>query len=78
MSTGQGLNLEDLAGANIAGSVAATTGPAIMIITVLWVCLLITVSGMHDHTWFLIAVGALGMLYTAVVAGAPRKPEAFP
>lgn len=77
ISTGQGLNLEDLAGANIAGNLLPTTGPAIMIITVLWVCLLITVSGIHDHTWFLMAVGALGMLYTVVVAGAPRKPEAF-
>lgn len=77
ISTGQGLNLEDLAGANIAGNLLPTTGPAIMMITVLWVCLLITVSGIHDHTWFLIAVGALGMLYTIVVAGAPRKPEAF-
>ena len=77
ISKGQGLHLEDLANANIAGNLAVTTGPAVVIITVLWVCLLITVSGIHDHTWFLIAVGALGMLYTVVVAGAPRRPEAF-
>ena len=76
-STGQGLNLEDLASASTAGTLLATTGPTIMIITVLWVCLLITVSGIHDHTWFLIAVGTLGMVYTVVVAGAPRRPEAF-
>ena len=74
---GHGLNLEDLASANIAGNLSAITGPAIVVITVLWVCLLVTVSGIHDHTWFLIAVGALGMLYTVVVAGAPRRPEAF-
>ena len=76
-SAGQGLHLEDLASASTAGTSLTTTRPAIMIITVLWVCLLITVSGIHDHTWFLIAVGALGMVYTVVVAGAPRNPEAF-
>ena len=76
-STGQGLHLEDLASPSTAGTLLATTGPVIMIITALWVCLLITVSGIHDHTWFLIAVGTLGMVYTVVVAGAPRKPEAF-
>ena len=74
---GRGLNLEDLANANVARTSPVTTGPAIVFITVLWVCLLITVSGIHDHTWFLVAVGALGMLYTVVVAGAPRRPEAF-
>lgn len=77
ISRGQGLNLEDLAGANLAGNLGAATRPAIMVITVLWVGLLVTVSGIHHHTWFLVAVGALGMLYTVVVAGAPRKPEAF-
>ena len=77
MSAGRGLNLEDLASANIAGNIAATTRPSIIIITALWVCLLVTVSGIKDHTWFLVAVGAIGMLYTVVVAGAPRKPEAF-
>ena len=77
LSKGRGLNLEDLANANVARTPPLTTGPAIVFITVLWVCLLITVSGIHDHTWFLVAVGALGMLYTVVVAGAPRRPEAF-
>lgn len=77
LSKGKGLNLEDLAAANMAGNLPATTGPAVMIITVLWVCLLVTVSGIHDHTWFLVAVGTLGMIYTVVVAGAPRRPEAF-
>ena len=74
---GRGLNLEDLANANVARNPPSTTGPAIVFIAVLWVGLLITVSGIHDHTWFLVAVGALGMLYTVVVAGAPRRPEAF-
>ena len=77
MAKGRGLNLEDLANTNITGNSPAITGPAIGLLTALWVCLLITVSGIHEHTWFLIAVGALGMLYTVVVAGAPRRPEAF-
>ena len=77
LSKGRGLNLSDLANANVARTPPVTTGPAIVFISVLWVCLLITVSGIHDHTWFLVVVGALGMLYTVVVAGAPRRPEAF-
>ena len=77
LAKGRGLHLEDLANANVARTPTVTTGPAMGFITVLWVALLITVSGIQDRTWFLIAVGALGMLYTVVVAGAPRRPEAF-
>ena len=77
MPRGRGLNLEDLAGANMAGNLDGATRPAIVVITILWVGLLITVSGIHDHTWFLVAVGALGMLYTVLVAGASRTPEAL-
>ena len=56
---------------------SATTGPAIVAVTVLWVALLVTVSGIKESTWFLLAVGALGMVYIVVAAGAPRRPEAF-
>ena len=77
VAKGRGLNLSDLANANVGRTPPVTTGPAIVFIIVLWVCLLITVSGIHDCTWFLVAVGALGMLYTVVVAGAPRTPKTF-
>ncbi|OPB45546.1 hypothetical protein A0O28_0077560 [Trichoderma guizhouense] len=44
---------------------------------VFWVALLITVPGLKAHTWFMVAVGALGMMQNLVLAGAPRTPEAL-
>ena len=76
-ANGCGLNLEDLAAATEAKFRTSTTRPAITVLSVLWVGLLITVSGIKDDSWFLVAVGALGMVFTVVVAGVPRKPEAF-
>lgn len=43
---------------------------------VLWTCLLITVSGLNHHTWFLVAIGGIGMLQNLFAAGASRRPEA--
>ena len=74
---GCGLNLEDLAGATEGGSKSLITRTAIAVLSCLWVGLLITVSGIKEKTWFAVAVGAIGMLFSIVVAGAPRKPEAF-
>ena len=39
---------------------------------ILWTCLLITVSGLKAHTWFLIGVGVLGMIQN-IVAGTVRR-----
>ncbi|MCJ1233300.1 hypothetical protein MMC14_001255 [Varicellaria rhodocarpa] len=72
-----GLDLEDLAGNTGDGNLPRMTRPILVILTLFWVGLLITVSGIHVHTWFLVAVGGLGMIYTILVAGAPRRPEAF-
>ncbi|KAI9724175.1 MAG: hypothetical protein M1828_003920 [Chrysothrix sp. TS-e1954] len=47
------------------------------LLTIGWVVLLITVSGVQQQTWFLIAIGALGMAHTVFVAGQPRSPSAF-
>ena len=74
---GHGLDLEDLASARPATSMPSSTRPVIVALAVLWTGLLITVSGIKDHTWFLVAIGSLGTLYTVVAAGAARKPEAF-
>jgi len=48
-----------------------------MVLAVMWVYLLITVSSIKEYRWFLLAVGAVGIVYIAVVAGALRRPEAF-
>lgn len=41
----------------------------------LWVVLLIAVGGLEDDTWYLFAVGSLGMAHSVLVASMPRSPE---
>lgn len=41
----------------------------------LWVVLLIAVGGLDDDTWYLFAVGALGMAHNVLVASIARDPE---
>ncbi|KAH7303416.1 hypothetical protein B0I35DRAFT_446753 [Stachybotrys elegans] len=48
----------------------------IIALAVLWTALLITASGLEEHTWFLVAVGGIGMLQNIGAAGARRKPGA--
>jgi hypothetical protein len=43
----------------------------------LWLGFLITVTGIADDPWFLMAVGGIGMMQNVFVAGVPRKPGAF-
>lgn len=71
------LDLEDLASSTEAKTVPPTTKAFFSIMLVLWVSLLVTVDGLGVHSWFLISVGGIGMLYTAIVAGSARRPENF-
>ncbi|KAJ6263951.1 hypothetical protein Dda_0088 [Drechslerella dactyloides] len=48
------------------------TRPMYLILAVLWVVLLITVSGIQDDRWFLIAVGGIGMLQNMWAASCVR------
>ncbi|KUJ17420.1 uncharacterized protein LY89DRAFT_707001 [Mollisia scopiformis] len=43
------------------------------ILAALWVCLLLSVSGLKDHAWYLIGAGGLGMLQNVYAAGAARS-----
>jgi hypothetical protein len=45
-------------------------------LAILWTCLLITIAGLDQPTWFLIAIGGVGMLQNVFAAGTVRKPEA--
>ncbi|KAM0438579.1 hypothetical protein ACHAPT_001331 [Fusarium lateritium] len=47
-----------------------------LVLAVLWVCLLIAISGIKEHTWFLIGIGGLGMLQNILAAGISREPAA--
>jgi len=46
------------------------------VLTVFWVLLLITSSGVEKNAWFLMAVGGVGMIQNAYVAGIRRSPAA--
>ncbi|KAF2105389.1 hypothetical protein BDV96DRAFT_608287 [Lophiotrema nucula] len=42
---------------------------------VFWVAILISVAGLRAHVWYLLGVGALGMLQNVIVAAASRGPD---
>ncbi|KAL7790942.1 hypothetical protein V8C37DRAFT_382927 [Trichoderma ceciliae] len=69
-----GLYLHDLAGA--ARRADFRTRVSSVILAILWLVFLITAGGLKTDTWFLLAVGAVGMAQNILVAGLPRKPEA--
>ncbi|UKZ68394.1 uncharacterized protein TrAtP1_009433 [Trichoderma atroviride] len=70
-----GLYLDDLAGA--ARKADFRTRVSSVILAILWLAFLITAGGLKTDTWFLLAVGAIGMAQNILVAGLPRKPDAI-
>lgn len=78
LGEGRGLDLEDLAAgpANLDMSTSHLTLASVMVLSAAWIVLLITAAGMKEHTWFLVAVGGIGMLQNIFVAGAGRRPAA--
>lgn len=77
LGRGRGLDLEDLAGWTESSVASKSTKFINGGLLVCWIVLLLTVSGMKNDTWVLLAIGAAGMLHTIVVAGGSRRPEAF-
>lgn len=43
--------------------------------SVCWLLLLVNVAAIKSHTWYLLAVGAIGMFQNAMLAGVPRSNE---
>lgn len=77
---GCGLNLEDLCTGfdNLdTPAISKATRLSMVGLGILWVLLLITSSALTDQSWFLIAVGGIGMLQNMFVAGWSRRPEAL-
>ncbi len=79
LGNGRGLNLEDLA---VAGQIKfassdAVTRACLAGISALWVSLLITAAGVKTNTWFLLAVGGIGIVQNVLVAGWRRNPSAL-
>jgi hypothetical protein len=74
-----GLDLEDLANEGIrqGGSEYHVTVAFAFSMVILWTSLLITTSGLQTNTWFLVAVGGIGMIQNIYAAGARRDPGAY-
>jgi hypothetical protein len=68
-------DIEALAGG--AGRSRSETRFVCVLLAVWWTLLLITVSGLHANTWFLLGVGGIGMLQNVYLAGASRTAGAF-
>jgi len=69
------LDLEDLAAGALVPITATRYYTAIL--AFLWLIFLVTVTGINDDPWFLMAVGGIGMMQNVFVAGAPRRPGGF-
>ncbi|KAL9609980.1 MAG: hypothetical protein Q9167_005282 [Letrouitia subvulpina] len=77
LGKGHGLDLEDLAASNGVAGALGSARVILLLLALAWIVLLITVSGIKEQTWFLVAVGMIGMLQNVIITGAPRKPEWF-
>lgn len=79
LGQGKGLDLEDLAAGptDIKASTQRTTRFALLGLALLWVLLLITAAGIKENTWFLLAVGGLGICQNIFAAGIMRDPAAY-
>ena len=74
---GSGLDLEDLASTGEGSSTEPYTRFTMAALTAAWIVLLIAVIGAKHQTWFLVGIGAIGMMHTVFVAGKSRSPSAF-
>lgn len=79
LGDGKGLDLEDLSAVptNVDVWTSSTTMLATVLLGFLWICLLISASGLSEHTWYLMAIGGIGILENIYVAGCWRMPESF-
>jgi hypothetical protein len=72
---GNGIDLEDLAATE--GASSNITIVLSFTLMILWTALLITVTGLDTNTWYIIAVGGIGMIHNIIVAGGSRSPSAM-
>lgn len=87
LGDGKGLDLEDLGAAEsprmkrrgeeawmLAGAPATfrMTQFACVLLATVWVLFVVTVAGLKENVWYVVAIGGLGMVQNMVVAGASR------
>lgn len=77
LGNGRGLHLEDLAMGDQVKDAPMMTRVLLCCLSILWICLLIAAAGLSEHTWFLLAVGSLGMFQNVLVAGWRSNPSAL-
>ena len=80
LGDGRGFDFEDLASGPSNGVLPVSSGLTrlnVLLLACLWILLLITAAGLKTNTWFLLAVGGIGILQNIYVAGAQRSPESF-
>ncbi|KAK6376144.1 hypothetical protein LTS17_007395 [Exophiala oligosperma] len=79
LGDGKGLDLEDLAAGqtNVDVSASWVTRVSVTVLAALWILVLITAAGLSRDTWFLLAVGGIGILQNIFVAGWRRSPQAY-
>ncbi|KAF3931298.1 hypothetical protein ABW19_dt0201025 [Dactylella cylindrospora] len=79
VSEEEGLDLEALAAPTVAiyNVPPYTTRFVLAVLAFLWILLLITASGIKSHTWYLLAIGTVGIFQNTYAAGCVRPPEAF-
>ncbi|KAI9853644.1 MAG: hypothetical protein M1813_002035 [Trichoglossum hirsutum] len=78
-SDGKGFDLEDLAIGltDVDAATSYRTRIAVILLAAFWILLLVTAASIKQNTWFLLAIGAIGMFQNILVAGWMRSPEAF-
>ncbi|GJJ11132.1 hypothetical protein Clacol_005363 [Clathrus columnatus] len=70
-----GIKLSDLAAGREVQCKSTTMSTYVL--AVLWLVHLFTVGGVGTNTWYLCAVGAMGMVQNAIASGVRRKPGAL-
>lgn len=68
-------NLEDLATGHNGYRPRVIQGVPLILLTAAWVVLLLIAIGIPSNRWYLIGIGAIGMLQNTWAASSPRRPE---
>ncbi|MCJ1233307.1 hypothetical protein MMC14_001262 [Varicellaria rhodocarpa] len=74
-SDGVGLDLEDLAGGRRIKN--RSTLPLTLALATSWIIVLLMVSNLSEHAWYLLAVGGVGMAQNLFASGYQRETSAF-
>lgn len=79
LGNGEGLSLEDLAvdGQMRASASKLVTRICLGVLSLFWVGVLITAAGLESNTWFLLAIGGIGMVRNVLVAGWRCDPSSL-